>query len=176
MTDKGAGMNIFKKSDGAAAVEFAIILPFLLLLVFGVIELGRAIQAKNIITNMSREGANLASRTQMDPQDIMDALASSAMPLDMAANATMYITVVTGSNDETPTPEVIAQYMWDDSTYDHDSRVWNDSDEDNIADLEGVLDLDALETIYAVEVLYRHVPIIGYVITANLNLYSMGIF
>jgi len=55
-------LNILKKSDGAALVELAIILPVLLLLAFGVFELGRAIQAKNIITNMSREGANLAAR------------------------------------------------------------------------------------------------------------------
>ena len=42
---------------GAAALEFAIILPFLVLLIFGTIELGMMIYNKQVITNASREGA-----------------------------------------------------------------------------------------------------------------------
>jgi len=42
---------------GASAVEFAIILPVLLILVFGIIEFGFAIYDKTMITNASREGA-----------------------------------------------------------------------------------------------------------------------
>jgi hypothetical protein len=42
---------------GVAAVEFAIILPFLVLLVFGTIEFGVMFYNKQVITNASREGA-----------------------------------------------------------------------------------------------------------------------
>jgi len=42
---------------GASAVEFAIILPLLAFLVFGVIELSFALYDKAMITNASREGA-----------------------------------------------------------------------------------------------------------------------
>ena len=42
---------------GASAVEFAIILPVLLLLIFGIIEFGFAIYDKTMITHASREGA-----------------------------------------------------------------------------------------------------------------------
>jgi Flp pilus assembly protein TadG len=42
---------------GASAVEFAIILPILVLLLFGIIEIGFAIYDKAMITNASREGA-----------------------------------------------------------------------------------------------------------------------
>jgi Flp pilus assembly protein TadG len=45
------------KQQGAALVEFAIVLPVLLLLVFGMIELGIALYDKAVITNASREGA-----------------------------------------------------------------------------------------------------------------------
>ena len=41
---------------------------------------------------MSREGANLASRSTEDHQTIMDALASTADPLDMPAYGMIYIT------------------------------------------------------------------------------------
>ena len=42
---------------GAAAVEFAIILPVLVLLLFGMIEWGLLLFNQQVITNASREGA-----------------------------------------------------------------------------------------------------------------------
>jgi Flp pilus assembly protein TadG len=46
-----------KSENGAAAVEFALILPIFLLLVFGIIEFGFLLYNKQVITNASREGA-----------------------------------------------------------------------------------------------------------------------
>jgi Flp pilus assembly protein TadG len=45
------------KSRGASAIEFAIILPLLLLIIFGTIEFGFLLYNKQVITNASREGA-----------------------------------------------------------------------------------------------------------------------
>jgi Flp pilus assembly protein TadG len=42
---------------GAAAVEFAIILPVLILLLFGAIEFGLLLYNQQVLTNASREGA-----------------------------------------------------------------------------------------------------------------------
>ena len=44
---------------GAAAVEFALVLPFLLLLVFGLVDFGRAYNAKVTLTHAAREGARM---------------------------------------------------------------------------------------------------------------------
>ena len=41
-------------------VEFAVVAPVLLLLVFGMIEFGRMVMVQQIITNASREGARVA--------------------------------------------------------------------------------------------------------------------
>jgi Flp pilus assembly protein TadG len=46
-----------RQQKGAAAVEFALILPILLLVFFGMIELSLALYDKAILTNASREGA-----------------------------------------------------------------------------------------------------------------------
>ncbi len=46
---------------GNAVIEFALTLPILLLVVFGITELGRAIMTKNVLSTASREGARLAS-------------------------------------------------------------------------------------------------------------------
>lgn len=43
-----------------AAVEFAVVAPVFLLLVFGMIEYGRMVMVQQVITNASREGARVA--------------------------------------------------------------------------------------------------------------------
>ena len=48
------------RQNGAATVEFAIILPMLVFLVFGIIEFGLMFYNKQILTNASREAARVA--------------------------------------------------------------------------------------------------------------------
>lgn len=46
-----------KHQSGTSAVEFALLLPILVLLVFGIIEFGLLLYDQAVITNASREGA-----------------------------------------------------------------------------------------------------------------------
>jgi Flp pilus assembly protein TadG len=46
-----------KSQKGASAVEFALVLPLLVVLLFGIIEFGTVMYDKAMITNASREGA-----------------------------------------------------------------------------------------------------------------------
>ena len=46
-----------KRSEGATAVEFALLLPVLALILFGIIEFGLLLYDQQVITNASREGA-----------------------------------------------------------------------------------------------------------------------
>lgn len=50
-------MRKLRASEGIAALEFALILPFLLILIFGIIEFSFLLYDKQVITNASREGA-----------------------------------------------------------------------------------------------------------------------
>lgn len=60
------------RERGAVAVEFALLLPLLLLIIFGLIDFGRALNAQITLTQAAREGArldalnepNLVSRTK----------------------------------------------------------------------------------------------------------------
>lgn len=47
--------------DGQGLAEFAIVLPIFLLIVFGMIDVGRVVWATDDITNAAREGARYAS-------------------------------------------------------------------------------------------------------------------
>jgi Flp pilus assembly protein TadG len=52
---------------GASAVEFAILLPVLMLILFGTIEFGMVMYSREILTNASREGAR-AGIVQQTPK------------------------------------------------------------------------------------------------------------
>jgi len=106
---------------GVAAVEFALLLPLLLLLLFGMIDAARALQANIIMVNLGREGANLVARggTGLDSgaQDIMYALMASAPPLNVNKQGMIYITRVIGVvSGGTAKSVVLDQYRWDDAT------------------------------------------------------------
>ena len=105
-----------RRDRGLAAVEFALLLPILLVLLMGVIDIARALQANMILINLSREGANLASRGKLqlseNHQAIIGQVAATAPPLDMNQRGMIYITRLMGAGTRTL---VLEQYRWDDS-------------------------------------------------------------
>ena len=61
-----------RKRRGAAAVEFAVVAPIFLLLVFGMIEYGRMVMVQQVLTNASREGARCAVLDGTTHQEVVD--------------------------------------------------------------------------------------------------------
>jgi Flp pilus assembly protein TadG len=56
-----------KDQKGASAVEFALVLPILVIIVFGIIEFSLALYDKAMITNASREGARAGIVYRTEP-------------------------------------------------------------------------------------------------------------
>lgn len=65
---------------GAALVEFAMILPILVLLVFGVIEFGRAYHAKSTMAHAARQGVRAAALDSGDPVAATEQASSNLDP------------------------------------------------------------------------------------------------
>ena len=66
---------------GQALVEFALILPVLLLVLLGTVEFGRMCTAQNAVTNAAREGVRrgvLATSSAADVQALVTGLLASA--------------------------------------------------------------------------------------------------
>ena len=62
MSVRGAEtLNTARASRGNAVVEFALVLPLLLLVLFGITEFGRMLMTTNMLNTASREGARLAA-------------------------------------------------------------------------------------------------------------------
>jgi Flp pilus assembly pilin Flp len=55
-----------RQERGAAAVEFALVLPVLLLVIFGIIDFGRMLAAKIALTEAAREGARATALVDTD--------------------------------------------------------------------------------------------------------------
>lgn len=62
MKSKPDSMKTGPGEQGAALIEMAIALPFLLLIAAGIVDLGRLYWEKQVITNAAREGARAAAR------------------------------------------------------------------------------------------------------------------
>jgi Flp pilus assembly protein TadG len=84
---------------GQALIELAAVLMMLSVLVFGLIDFGRFIYERQILVNVTREGANLISRgTTMT--NALTAVINSAAPLVLSGTkGRVIMTAVTNSNN-----------------------------------------------------------------------------
>lgn len=82
MTRRGATVRRQNHDRGAAMVEFALVLPILLMLVFGIVEFGRLYNIETSINAAAREGARvMALESGPDSVNIAtEAAASAAEP------------------------------------------------------------------------------------------------
>lgn len=83
-------MKILKKQKGQALVEFAIILPLLLMLVMGILQFGMMLNVYLAIENASREGARAGIVGSSDAE-IQQLIISTSPSLD-PENLTVTIT------------------------------------------------------------------------------------
>ena len=82
-------------SSGQSLIEFALVLPMLLVLVFGIVEFGNAWRHYQLITNTAREGARIAvlpSSTEAIVRSVIDDRLNGS-GLD-AAQATVTLTIL----------------------------------------------------------------------------------
>ncbi|MHB9145145.1 MAG: TadE/TadG family type IV pilus assembly protein [Symbiobacteriia bacterium] len=73
--------RLSRDERGQSLVEFALVVPLLLLLVIGIMEFGRAYSANLALQNAAREGARLAITGATDA-NITQRVVSSAVGLD----------------------------------------------------------------------------------------------
>jgi Flp pilus assembly protein TadG len=82
------------REEGVAAVEFALILPVLALLLFGVLEFGRVWSQYQVFQGAAREGARCAAvqATGFSDCDIQTSIKSAADPYKLSvANANVQL-------------------------------------------------------------------------------------
>ena len=91
-----------RDEHGASAVEFAMIVPLLLVLVLGIAEFGHAFQVQGTLSAAAREGARVMA-LQNDPAAARAAVRDAAPTLDPAVTNAQ-ITVTPAACPATSTP------------------------------------------------------------------------
>lgn len=186
---KNSGFRNPRAARGTSTVELALILPVVLILLLAVVDYARAIQFNNILVAMSREGANLASRTTATPQNIIRALYNTAAPLVMGTHGMIYITQITGTKAnpvcQSNCPivaKVQAQTRATTGDYTLPSRVWacpafSNGSCTNLSNPIATLSMTLKEgdVVYAVETFYDYTPIVTYVMKTDLKLNSLTV-
>src|SRR5205085_6129993 len=103
----GLRMRRARRRFGVAAVEAAIMLPFVLYLMLGLWEVGRMVWVTTILTNSVREGARVAAgglsggqgvTVAMVQQQVKDYLTSSGFPSTAVNGATITLTNLSSHN------------------------------------------------------------------------------
>ena len=80
----------WRRRRGAAAVEFAVVSPFLIAVVLGVIELGRAVMVHQTLVSSAREACRVAVLPGTTKQDVIGRATTS---LNAAGIGTFTITM-----------------------------------------------------------------------------------
>ena len=191
--------RLLVSSSGNALVESALIVPMVLLLALGVVELSYALVDQHVVTRLAREGANLISRNA----EMTDAGAAmrtmSSRPVDFDDNSKLILSVIKrGATTGTSNYDKLILYQryeygalanqsalmtaGSGSFSSANNYVAENSDNDTGLQLTGVPpDLVAVRgaMVYVAEIYSRHdliTPVDGLGVTVPTTLYSIAYF
>ena len=89
--------KIVADHSGQAMLEFAIIASLIIMLVFAIVDFGRALNQMQVMVGLTRQGSNLASRgTPL--LDSANAVVAGDAPLDLNNNGEVIVTAVTNNS------------------------------------------------------------------------------
>lgn len=98
------------RERGQTLLEFALILPLMLLLIFALVDFGRGFYTWLIVTNGAREGARVGA-TQQDYNTIMARINEATGTLDQS-RMTVTLTNVQGPRGDPITVEIRYDFDW----------------------------------------------------------------
>ena len=100
-------VKLREESSGSVVVEFALLLPVFLLLTFGLINLGSAWYAKQMLTSASREGARLGVLYSDEGTTNAAVVAEVAQILTDSGYPNDFLVEVTGADGFSGTPVTV---------------------------------------------------------------------
>jgi hypothetical protein len=101
-------MRLRRGQRGTAGAEFAILLPIMLLLVVGLVDLARMIYAQQLLSDLSRETANLVSRGTT-PADAIDSVVRTSEVFDVDSDGFVVISTIRRTDAGNDNPWIFSQ-------------------------------------------------------------------
>jgi Flp pilus assembly protein TadG len=94
--------RLIRKEQGQSLVEFALVIPVLILIVMGIIEFGNLWMTMNVLSGAAREGARVAAVTDPDAAQVQSAVENVLIPANISG-ATISVTGPNGASEVTVT-------------------------------------------------------------------------
>ena len=145
---------------GVSAVEFAMLLPLMITLYLGAVEISQGVGIDRKVTLTTRTVADLASQVSSinnaDMTNLLNASASVIMPYDTSKLKVTVSQITIDSNG-------VAKIVWSDTLNGTKRTVGS------TVTLPTALNVASTSLIWS-EVAYSYTPTIGYVVTGTLNL------
>lgn len=105
-----------RREDGSAAVEFAFVLPILLMILLGIMEFGIILYRQEVLTNASREGARfgiIIGSPRPSPGQIQDVVSTYLSSAGLTAgDADIDVTGAQGDSGDDLTVAVTYTYTF----------------------------------------------------------------
>ena len=95
--------TLLRNQRGQSMIEFAMILPLMVVIVLGVVEVSYALIDQHVVTKLTREGSNLISRdlTLKDAAQVLKSMSSG--PVNFDSNSKVIFSVIRkGQTTATP--------------------------------------------------------------------------
>ena len=102
--EQNDGYHSSRGESGQAMVEFALLFLATALLAFGLIDFCTALYEKQLVVNLTREGANLSARgagtsTAQIMSNALEAVMQEATPLNLSTNSTSGLLILTAASN-----------------------------------------------------------------------------
>jgi hypothetical protein len=139
----------FRKKEGQAMVEAALVIPILLLLLLGLIESGNGLAIKHKLAVLSREGANIAARgTTLE--ETLDVVMAGGDEIQLMEHGGAIVSRIVVSDGE---PVIDAQATI--SGFERESRLG--LTDETVLPLTGITLVEG-QVFHAVEIIYNYEP------------------
>jgi Flp pilus assembly protein TadG len=154
--------SLRRDQSGVSAVEFAMLLPLMVTLYLGAVEISQAVAIHRKVTLTARTVADLGSQvTSINNADMTNMLNAAKAVIAPFPNGELKVTVSAVSIDANG----VAKVAWSD-TLNGTARAVNST-----VSLPTALNVANSQLIWS-EVSYNYLPTIGYVVTGALNLFD----
>jgi Flp pilus assembly protein TadG len=159
--------RLLGSKKGQTLIELTLIVPLMVALLFGAVEVGSVISAYLTITHTTREGANLTSRGT-DPNTALAAIKTAAAPTILDTNLSQwkitYSRIV--QNPAVPCPPTPCNYIIDTTangrvvlgSYSQTTKLGTVGSQVTDAILPGIDNVTPNQIFHAVEVYYDYTP------------------
>jgi Flp pilus assembly protein TadG len=154
--------SLRRDQRGVSAIEFAMVLPLMVTLYFGAVEISQGVAIHRKVTLTARTVADLASQvTSINNNDMTNLLSAASAVVAPFPVGQLKVTVTAVDIDNNGGAKV----AWSDTLNGQKRAV------DSTVTVPTVLNIPNTQLIWS-EVYYNYVPTVGYVVTGAINLFD----